>query len=144
MFGIGLFELLLLAAVALVILGPEKLPLAARTAGLWYGKLRRTLNNMQSEIEAELNLAEAKRQMQEELAKIKAAELSMQENMQRMEKDIQAMQAQTEQQIKAADTHENSSTDDAEQVNEGDTNAGTANTTASSTEHNQTEHSVKS
>lgn len=99
MFGIGFTELLLIAAIALLVLGPEKLPQAARTAGLWYGKLRRTLSSMQSDIEAELNLAEARKQMQEELAKIKDAEKNMHEQMQKMQQNIDNMQANTQQQI---------------------------------------------
>lgn len=99
MFGIGLTELLLIAAIALVVLGPEKLPQAARTAGLWYGKIRRTLSNMQNEIEAELNLAEARKQMQEELAKIKEAEKNMHAQMQKMQQNLDDMQANAKQEI---------------------------------------------
>lgn len=93
MFGLGFFELCLLAMVALVVLGPEKLPVAAKKAGMLYGKLRRTLANMQNEIETELNLAEARKQMQEELAKIREAEKNMQAEMKRMEKSMQEIQA---------------------------------------------------
>lgn len=99
MFGIGLTELLLIAAIALVVLGPEKLPQAARTAGLWYGKIRRTISNMQTEIEAELNLAEARKQMQEELEKIKAAEKNMHEQMQKMQQNLDDMQANVKQEV---------------------------------------------
>ena len=56
MFDIGFSELLLFGAIALIILGPEKLPQAARTAGRYYAKFRRTVANLQSEIEAELDL----------------------------------------------------------------------------------------
>ena len=70
MFDIGFSELLLFGVIALIVLGPEKLPQAARTAGQWYAKLRRTVSTLQSEIEAELDLAETRQQMQNELAKI--------------------------------------------------------------------------
>ncbi|MCM2321560.1 MAG: Sec-independent protein translocase protein TatB, partial [Pseudomonas sp.] len=39
MFDVGFSELLLVALVALLVLGPERLPGAARTAGLWIGRL---------------------------------------------------------------------------------------------------------
>jgi sec-independent protein translocase protein TatB len=68
-FGLG--ELLLLAAVALIVLGPEKLPHAARMAGAWYGRIRRTLANVQAEIANEVQLAEMRQRMNDELAKIK-------------------------------------------------------------------------
>ena len=58
MFDIGFSELLLFGVIALIVLGPEKLPQAARTAGQWYAKIRRTASTLQSEIEAELDLAE--------------------------------------------------------------------------------------
>ena len=55
MFDIGFSELLLFGVIALIVLGPEKLPQAARTAGQWYAKIRRTVSTLQSEIEAELD-----------------------------------------------------------------------------------------
>ena len=65
MFDIGFSELLLFGIIALVVLGPEKLPHAVRTAGRYYAKFRRTVATLQSEIEAELDLAETRKQMQE-------------------------------------------------------------------------------
>lgn len=62
MFDIGFAELLIVAVVALVVLGPEKLPTAARTAGLWIGHIRRTLSGIQNEINAELRVDELKRE----------------------------------------------------------------------------------
>ncbi len=73
MFGVGFTELLLLAAIALVVLGPEKLPHAARMAGAWYGRIRRTLAHMQHEIEQEVNALEVRQKMQSEMAKMKQA-----------------------------------------------------------------------
>lgn len=77
MFDIGFSELLLFGVLALIILGPEKLPQAARTAGQWYAKLRRMISTLQSEIESELDLAETRKQMQDELAKIRQTETDM-------------------------------------------------------------------
>jgi len=77
MFDIGFSELLLFGVIALIVLGPEKLPQAARTAGQWYAKLRRMISTLQSEIESELDLAETRKQMQDELAKIRQTETDM-------------------------------------------------------------------
>ena len=77
MFDIGFSELLLFGVIALIVLGPEKLPQAARTAGQWYAKLRRTISTLQSDIESELDLAETRKQMQDELAKIRQTETDM-------------------------------------------------------------------
>ncbi len=73
MFDIGLSELLLLGAVALIVLGPEKLPHAARMAGAWYGRIRRTVANVQAEIANEVHLTEMRQKMKDELAKISEA-----------------------------------------------------------------------
>lgn len=61
MFDIGFFELLVVGVVALLVLGPERLPTAARTCGLWLGRVRRSLTSIQSEIREELRMEELKR-----------------------------------------------------------------------------------
>ncbi|WP_286240548.1 Sec-independent protein translocase protein TatB [Neptuniibacter halophilus] len=61
MFDIGFAELLIVAVVALVVLGPDKLPLAVKTVGLWVGRIRRTVSSIQSEISEELRVEELKR-----------------------------------------------------------------------------------
>ena len=61
MFDIGFAELLIIAVVALLVLGPEKLPTAIRTVGLWVGKFRRTVSGIQAEISEELRLDEMRR-----------------------------------------------------------------------------------
>ncbi len=71
MFDIGFWELCLIAVVALLILGPERLPLAARTAGLWIGKARRMIGNVKSEIDRELQLDEVRKKLREEESKLK-------------------------------------------------------------------------
>jgi len=65
MFDIGFWELCLIAVVALLILGPERLPVAARTAGLWIGKARRMIGNVKEEIDRELQLDEIRKKIQE-------------------------------------------------------------------------------
>lgn len=92
MFDIGFSELLLFGAIALIILGPEKLPQAARTAGRYYAKFRRTVATLQSEIEAELDLAETRKQMQEEFAKIKQAEADMKREMEALRSSMSELQ----------------------------------------------------
>lgn len=97
MFDIGFSELLIFSALALIILGPEKLPQAARTAGQWYAKFRRTVANLQHDIETELDLAETRKQLQAELAKIRQTEAQMQQQMQALHGNLQQMQQQAAQ-----------------------------------------------
>ena len=63
MFDIGFSELLLIAVVALVVLGPERLPKAARFAGLWVRKARAQWASVRSELERELAADELKRSL---------------------------------------------------------------------------------
>lgn len=73
MFDIGFSELVLLAVVALVVLGPEKLPHAARMAGAWLGRLRRTVIGIQAEIEKEVAAQEMRERIQKEIERLKAS-----------------------------------------------------------------------
>ncbi len=66
MFDIGFQELLLVTVVALVVMGPERLPQLARMAGKWIGRARRTLISVQQEIERELKAEELKRVLDEQ------------------------------------------------------------------------------
>src|SRR5690606_11939035 len=65
MFDNGLGELLLIAVVALVVLGPERLPKAARFAGLWVRRARAQWYSMKSELEREMAADELKRSLQD-------------------------------------------------------------------------------
>ncbi|GIZ12766.1 Sec-independent protein translocase protein TatB [Pseudomonas sp. NCCP-436] len=66
MFDIGLSELLLVGLVALVVLGPERLPGAVRTAGLWIGRLKRSFQAIKAEVEREIGADEIRRQLHNE------------------------------------------------------------------------------
>lgn len=66
MFEIGFSELLLVGLVALLVFGPERLPGAARTAGLWIGRLKRSFNAIKSEVEREIGADEIRRQLHNE------------------------------------------------------------------------------
>jgi len=102
MFDIGFSELLLFGVIALIVLGPEKLPQAARTAGQWYAKLRRTVSTLQSEIEAELDLAETRQQMQNELAKIRQTESDMKRELAEMRGSMQKFEQSQNQSLEAS------------------------------------------
>lgn len=102
MFDIGFSELLLFGVIALIVLGPEKLPQAARTAGQWYAKLRRTVSTLQSEIEAELDLAETRQQMQNELAKIRQTESDMKRELAEMRGSMQKFEQSQNQSLDAS------------------------------------------
>lgn len=66
MFDVGYGEMLVIAIVALLVVGPEKLPSALRTAGLWIAKLRRGFDKVRAEIEQEVGADEIRRQLRDE------------------------------------------------------------------------------
>ncbi len=105
MFDIGFSELLLFGVIALIVLGPEKLPKAARTAGQWYAKIRRTVSTLQSEIEAEFNLIETRQQMQDEIAKIRQTEADMRREMAEMRGNMQTFQSSHSQSLHSQSLH---------------------------------------
>ncbi len=60
MFDIGFWEIAIIALIALIVLGPERLPRAARTIGFWVGKARRTLSEVKRDIDREIDAADLK------------------------------------------------------------------------------------
>lgn len=66
MFDIGFWELTLIAVVALLVIGPERLPRVARTAGLWAGRMRGFVMTVKADIDKELRAEELKRIMDEQ------------------------------------------------------------------------------
>lgn len=63
MFDVGFWEISLILVLALVIIGPERLPGAARKAGYFFGKARRYIEGVRSEVESELDINEFKRML---------------------------------------------------------------------------------
>ncbi|MDR3300610.1 MAG: Sec-independent protein translocase protein TatB [Candidatus Accumulibacter sp.] len=61
MFDIGFSELIAIGVIALVVIGPERLPKAARTAGLLLGRLQRYVNDVKADIGREIQLDELKK-----------------------------------------------------------------------------------
>ncbi len=55
MFDIGFAELVIIAIVALLVIGPERLPETIRTASAWIGRLRRGFNDIKREVQQELH-----------------------------------------------------------------------------------------
>jgi len=72
-FDIGFLEIVIIASIALVVLGPERLPRAARTAGLWVGRARRMVADVKSDIDREIRESELAdmRKLGEEVNSIK-------------------------------------------------------------------------
>ena len=81
MFDIGFPELMLSAIVGLLVIGPERLPEALRTLGLWLGRMRRSFQSVKSEIEKEIGMDEVRKQLHNE---------AVMEEMKRIEREVKA------------------------------------------------------
>ena len=88
MFDVGFSELLIIAVVALLVLGPERLPKAARFAGLWVRKARAQWYSVKSELELELAQEEMKKHLHEAENSIKAPVQALTDDLQQSEADI--------------------------------------------------------
>ena len=58
MFDVGFWELAIIAVIALIVIGPDRLPRAARTAGLWGGRARRIVADVKADIDREVRESE--------------------------------------------------------------------------------------
>ena len=93
MFNIHSTELLLVCIVALLVIGPERLPAAVRTVALWAGRLRRGFYKVKAEIEHEINADEIRRQLHNEsvLEDIEAARATVNEAAQDAEQNVESI-----------------------------------------------------
>ena len=73
MFDVGFSEVVIIAIIALVILGPERLPKVARTIGFWVGKARRMVADVKSDIDREMRESELAdlRKLGDEISEVK-------------------------------------------------------------------------
>ena len=91
MFDIGFSELIVIGIVALVVIGPERLPRVARTLGVLFGRLQRYVTQVKSDINREMDLSEISRVKSE----FEGAARSFKQ-------DIEATAAKTEQELRDA------------------------------------------
>ena len=68
MFDIGFLELFVVALLGLLILGPERLPHAARSVGRFLGKIRRLMTNIQDDLERQVRTEELKEKLRDPYA----------------------------------------------------------------------------
>ena len=66
MFDIGFSELLVIGVIALVVMGPERLPETVRTISLWLGRMKQKLSSARQELENEVGMDEIRLQLQNE------------------------------------------------------------------------------
>lgn len=89
MFDVGFWELMLIGVVALLVIGPQRLPAVARTVGLWVGRGKRMISSVKADIDQEIRAEELKRILKEQQAKSPLHEIveDTTENLRTIEKD---------------------------------------------------------
>ncbi|ENV35208.1 Sec-independent protein translocase protein TatB [Acinetobacter gerneri] len=97
MLDVGFSELLVFGIIALLVLGPDKLPEAARTAAKYYAKFKRAITSVQNDIDRELRLSELREQMQNEMQRISDLEQKMQAQMQELQQQTKLAAEQQQQ-----------------------------------------------
>ena len=93
MFDIGIWELALIGLLALIVLGPNRLPEVARTAGKWVGSLRRFVASVKEDFDQELRTEELGelRKLQQELSETRQLiQRSSSDALERLQRDIDA------------------------------------------------------
>jgi sec-independent protein translocase protein TatB len=90
MFDFSFSELALIGAVALVVLGPERLPKVARTVGEWAGKAQRYVAQVKADINREMEVAELKKLQEQARDMARSIETSVQEGVSGLKTDLNA------------------------------------------------------
>jgi len=98
MFDVGFLELMLVGIVALLVIGPERLPKLARTAGMWLGKGRRFVSSVKADIEQELKTEELNRILDQQKSSNPLHEI-----IEDTRQDFDEIRKQTEAAVKPAD-----------------------------------------
>ena len=101
MFDIGFSEIAVIGVVALVVLGPERLPKVARTAGHLFGRLQRYVANVKSDINREMELSELAKMKEEVTSAAKSFEQTINEQTTAVESEARAVEKSATENIAA-------------------------------------------
>ena len=104
MFGLGFGEILLIAAVALVVLGPERLPKVARSAGLWVGRIQNFINNVKTELSQQAGVAEFRQARDSIEAAARSFEHDINANVHSIRGEVDALKRQLSKEEQQAET----------------------------------------
>ena len=94
MFDVGFTELMVIALVALIVIGPERLPRVARTAGHLLGRLQRYVSDVKADINREIQLEDLKKLQQEVAEQARTMEESLNKHVKSVETSLNESIAQ--------------------------------------------------
>ncbi|MBL6689909.1 MAG: twin-arginine translocase subunit TatB [Pseudomonadales bacterium] len=110
MFDIGFPELVMISIVALLVIGPEKLPETIRTISLWVGRLQRSFTNIRREIENEIGADEIRAQLHNEsiMKDLEEAKNTISQAHQEVQQDVRETISAAEAELKEITSKSNS------------------------------------
>jgi sec-independent protein translocase protein TatB len=94
MFDIGFSEIVVIGVVALIVIGPERLPKVARTLGHMFGRLQRYVNEVKSDISREMELDELRKLQTEVQSAARDIEQSVTQTAREMESGVRSVESQ--------------------------------------------------
>lgn len=103
MFNLGFFEILIFGVIALIVLGPDKLIYTAKTLGKWYGQFRNITAKLQQDFASEFELNQLQQQFETEIAKIRASEQDLKNQLNQLQNNLQNESNKTINSIKLTD-----------------------------------------
>lgn len=92
---------MLVGIVALLVIGPDRLPGLARTAGMWVGRARRFIGSVQADINAEISKTEELKHLLDEQQKLKAVHDIIEETVDEVKEGVPVPRAKPAQKLKA-------------------------------------------
>jgi len=91
MFDLGFSEMLVIALVALVVIGPERLPKVTRTIGTMLGRMQRYVNDVKAEVEREMRIEDLKKLQAGMEEQVRSIEHSVKTEMKEAEQSVRKM-----------------------------------------------------
>ncbi|MCH7337749.1 Sec-independent protein translocase protein TatB [Acinetobacter sp. NIPH 2699] len=105
MLNLGMTELLVFAIIAVIVLGPDKLPTAVRSVIKWYRQVKMLISNVQRDIERELDITEIREKMEQEIARFKEIEQHMQAQLNQIQKEVDQQHKEIEKAVSPVAVH---------------------------------------
>ncbi len=102
MFDLGISEIAVVGVVALVVLGPERLPKVARTAGHLFGRLQRYVANVKADISREMDMSELAKVKQEVQSAVSSFESAVQDHANALQSEARAIEKSANQPVAEA------------------------------------------
>ena len=94
MFEASFLELLLIGVVALLVIGPERLPAVARTIGLWLGRIRRFIARTKADLERELHTDELRDMLYKQEEELRNLRIMMQDKTDHINQSVNEVASQ--------------------------------------------------